>query len=171
MNSDIIHETERLILKNWELDDFEAFAAIARDPQVMRYIAEGLPWSDSRIGWFMGLQRAHQHGLGYCCWKLVEKDSNHLIGLCGLAPVFSLGETEIGWWLKPSHWHQGFAQEAALFVADAAFKQHGVDRLIARVYDGNHASIRLIDKLGMSLVRTLKQTDVGSILLYQMERE
>ena len=171
MSSFTIHETERLSLQTWDLRDFDAFASIARDPAVMKYIADGLPWSDSRIGWFMGLQHAHQHSLGYCCWKLIEKETSDLIGFCGLAPVFSLDETEIGWWLKRTHWHRGFASEAARRVERSAFAEHGLERVVARVYANNLASIRLIEKLGMKLSGSLDPTPVGSVLLFEKENQ
>jgi RimJ/RimL family protein N-acetyltransferase len=169
MGGDIIHETPRLWLTSWELEDFDAFAPIARDPQVMRYIAAGQPWPDARIGWFMGLQRAYQHSLGHCCWKLVEKDTGTLIGFCGIAPLPQLGETEIGWWLKRSHWGRGLAREAAHQVCRAAFADHGLTRLVARVYAQNTASLRLIDGLGMTYSRDLETTAIGKVLLYQKD--
>ncbi|MEP0944569.1 MAG: GNAT family N-acetyltransferase [Rhizobiaceae bacterium] len=171
MASVVVKETDRLALQTWELEDFAAFAAIARDPEVMQFIANGKPWPDSRIGWFMGLQRAHQHSLGYCCWKLVEKDTNALVGFCGIAPVFSLNETEIGWWLRRSHWRQGLALEAARCVVQMAFSELAIKRLVARVYEQNLASVRLIEKLGMTFARTLDQTDVGTVLLFEKQPE
>ncbi|WP_224813529.1 GNAT family N-acetyltransferase [Hasllibacter sp. MH4015] len=170
MTSTVVHETERLTLQTWELDDFAAFAPIARDPAVMHFIADGKAWPDSRIGWFMGLQRAHQHSLGYCCWKLIERETGDLIGFCGIAPVFNLDETEIGWWLKQSHWGQGYASEAAHCVADAAFAVHGLDRLVARVYEDNAASRRLIGKLGMTFDRVIDRTDLGTVLMFETHR-
>ncbi len=167
MTSVTIKETDRLLLQTWELDDFEVFAPIARDPLVMKFIGDGQPWPDGRIGWFMGLQRAHQHGLGYCCWKLIEKDTSELIGFCGIAPVFSLNETEIGWWLRQSHWNRGLAFEAAECVERMAFAELSVGRLVARVYEQNLASVRLIEKLGMTFARKLESTRVGSVLLFE----
>lgn len=170
MTNPVIHETDRLLLQSWELSDFDALAVIARDPKVMRYIADGTPWSDGRIGWFMGLQRAFQHSLGYCCWKLVDRETQEIIGFCGIAPVMTLDEVEIGWWLKPGHWHRGLAQEAAYAVRDAAFGRHGLDRLIARVYVDNAPSIRLIDKLGMRFVRHLEPGAPGAVAMFTQER-
>ena len=168
--SDTVHETKRLLLQTWALADFDAFAPIARDPKVMAFIAEGEPWPDSRIGWFMGEQAAHQHHLGYCCWKLVEKESGELIGICGIAPLADLGETEIGWWVKPSHWHKGLAFEAASCVERAAFAEHGLKKLVARVYEQNTASVRLIEKLEMMFSRRLDENDNGTVLLFEKHR-
>lgn len=165
----IVYETKRLLLETWEFGDFEAFAEIARDPIVMRYIADGRPWPDSRIGWFMGLQGAFQLGLGYCNWKLVHRDKGELIGFCGLAPLASADATEIGWWLKPDHWGQGYAFEAAEHVLSAAFKEHALEKVVARVYDANTRSIDLMKRLGMTYDRPLDTSDVGDVSLYSVD--
>ena len=46
-------ETQRLIAREWTPGDREPFARIARDPQVMRYITDGVPWSDAEIDAFL----------------------------------------------------------------------------------------------------------------------
>ncbi|MBV9956810.1 MAG: GNAT family N-acetyltransferase, partial [Acidobacteria bacterium] len=36
-------ETERLLLRMWRQDDFEAVARLLADPEVMRYVTPGRP--------------------------------------------------------------------------------------------------------------------------------
>jgi len=165
----IVHETPRLLLETWTLDDFDRFAEIARDPEVMRFIATGEPWTDARIGWFMGLQSAYQQTLGYCNWKLTDRASGELLGFCGLAPLASLGEIEIGWWLKPAQWGQGLATEAADRVVRVAFAVHRINRIVARTYRSNTRSISLIDRLGMTFDRLLDPGPAGEIALFQLD--
>lgn len=167
----IIHQTKRLQLHAWDLADFEAFAALARDPKVMRYIAEGTPWPDSRIGWFLGLQNAYQTTLGYCHWKMVSRPSGALIGTCGLAPLAGFDAPEIGWWLDPSHWGQGYAQEAAVLVLQEAFEKHEFNRVVARSYDTNLRSVSLLGKLGFTLERSLKNNVIGTVDLFVLQRD
>lgn len=164
----IVHKTSRLLLETWHLEDFEAFALVARNPEVMRYIANGKPWSDSRIGWFMGLQKGFQDTLGYCNWKLTDRSDGELIGFCGLASLPVVGGTEIGWWLKPAYWGRGFAFEAAEQVVDCAFSKHALNGLVARVYRSNERSIKLIERLGMSYDRPLDTNAVGEVLLFSI---
>ena len=165
----IVHKTQRLFLETWELDDFESFASIARDPQVMRFIAEGDPWSDSRIGWFMGKQSALQESLGFCNWKLIDQVSGELIGFCGLAPLLPIDEIEIGWWLKPEYWKKGLAFEAAERALSAAFEIHEINRIVARAYRANTSSVVLMERLGMAFDRVLDTNTVGEIVLYSIE--
>lgn len=165
----IVYETSRLSLETWALEDFGAFSEVARDRKVMQYIAEGKPWPDSRIGWFMGLQRAYQETLGYCNWKLTSRVNGELVGFCGLAPLQIASAPEIGWWLKPAYWGKGYASEAAEKVLDVAFSKHDLDRVVARAYRNNERSIRLIKRLGMVFERTLDTNAVGEVLLYQID--
>ncbi len=165
----IVHETPRLLLESWDLDDFEAFAAIARDPEVMRFIAEGKPWPDSKIGWFMGKQAALQETLGFCNWKITDRTSRELLGFCGIAPLASVGEIEIGWWLKPAHWQKGIAFEAAERVVSAAFEDHSIHRIVARAYRSNTRSVALMERLGMTFDRLLEPGPVGDIVLFVLD--
>ena len=48
--------TERLILDTWEPSDLAGFQPIARDPEVMRYITGGIPWTEERIQDFVNRQ-------------------------------------------------------------------------------------------------------------------
>jgi len=48
--------TDRLILDEWELGDWQAFRPIATDPEVMRYINGGIPWTDQQIQNFVAVQ-------------------------------------------------------------------------------------------------------------------
>lgn len=142
---------------------------MARDPQVMRYIANGEIWSDGRIGWFMGRQSVLQETLGYCNWKLIERSSGDFVGFCGLAPLASVGEVEIGWWLKPAFWRRGLASEAGACVVRAAFSAHALPRIVARIYRANAASVTLAGRLGMTFDRVFDHGPAGEIDLYRLE--
>lgn len=167
----IIHQTQRLFLETWVLEDFEAFASIARDPQVMRFIAEGNTWPDSRIEWFIGQQIALQEALGFCNWKLTDRISKELVGFCGLAPLHQINEIEIGWWLRPAHWKKGLALEAAKCVVSAALKDHAIERLVARAYLANTSSVILMERLGMIFDRVLETNHLGEVVLYTLNKK
>ena len=140
----------------------------------MRYIAEGEPWSDARIGWFMGLQYAYQETLGYCNWRLVDRATGEMVGICGLAPLKDWDAPEIGWWLKPDHWGQGFALEAARHTLQAAATQYHLEKIIGRANHLNERSLNLFHKLGMTYDQTLDthtgaQVDVYCINLNRVD--
>ena len=55
----MVLETERLLLRTWSLDDFEDFASMCAEPEVMRFLtADGQPLS--RFAAWQGLSAAAQ---------------------------------------------------------------------------------------------------------------
>src|ERR1035437_11022697 len=80
----MILETERLLLDTWQSADWTEFRPIATDPEVMRYVTGGVPWSDDQIQSFVDRQAKLYLDRGYCRWKLVEKTGGETIGFCGV---------------------------------------------------------------------------------------
>jgi RimJ/RimL family protein N-acetyltransferase len=56
---------------------------------------------------------------------------------------------ELGYWLAADSWGKGFATEAAGTVVDFGFRELGLARIDAQVLDGNFASCRVLEKLGL----------------------
>jgi len=160
-------ETPRLRLNRWRNADFVAFRPIAQNPQVMRYIHNGEPWSDVRIREFISRQMKHAAQNGFCFWKLQRKPDGRLIGLCGLQalPLGCRYEVEIGWWLTPRYWGRGLATEAASAALNAALKNLSVERIVAIAMPENHASRRIMQKIGMRYER-IAQHKGFQVVLY-----
>jgi RimJ/RimL family protein N-acetyltransferase len=141
--------TERLLFSPWTESDWLALKPIATDPEVMRYISEGLPWPDDRIQGFVARQMTCLRERGFCTWSLLEPATDQMIGFCGLQPLANTPDIEIGWWLARSHWGRGLATEAARAVLRDGFERAGLDRIVAVAQPGNGASRRVMEKLGM----------------------
>jgi RimJ/RimL family protein N-acetyltransferase len=154
-------ETERLIIADWDGAEIPAFRPIASDPAVMRYIGTGSPWSDARITAFVERQISRGMRGELALWKVIERNSGRLIGLCGLQPLLETGEIEIGWWLTPDRWGRGLATEAATRVLRYALDSRGLDRVIAITQVPNLASQRVAAKIGLRYVATLPFGDLG----------
>ena len=142
-------ETERLCLHPWGPDDWQALRPIARHPDVMRYITGGIPWEDQQVREFVERQLKYFNELGFCMWRLTERNQSDLIGLCGLQPMPDSTEIEIGWWLIPEHWGKGYATEAAQCALADVFARSSLDRVVAVARPDNTASRRVMVKLGM----------------------
>jgi RimJ/RimL family protein N-acetyltransferase len=75
-------ETERLWLRGWQPSDSEPYAAMAADPEVMRYVGGVL---DPVESWRqMALFAGHWALRGYGLWALERKEDGALIGRAGL---------------------------------------------------------------------------------------
>lgn len=147
-------ETVRLRLARWDLADFASFRPIAQDPEVMRFISRGTPWTEEQIGEFVRRQMRHRARRGFCLWRIVRKSDGKTIGFCGLQPLLEgKREVEIGWWLARNSWHRGIATEAARAAMRFAFDRAGLHRVVAIARRENGASLRVMRKIGMRFER------------------
>jgi len=126
-----------------------AFGTIAADPEVIRYIGAGTPWTEERSRQFVERQIALHLAREFCLWKLLPKQGGGLIGFCGLQPLPGTDEIEIGWWLARGWWGRGLATEAARTALRDGFERVGLERIVAIAQPANRASIHIMEKLGM----------------------
>jgi ribosomal-protein-alanine N-acetyltransferase len=154
-------ETERLRLAEWEEGDWIDFRPIATDSEVMRYIGTGAIWSDDRIQSFVARQIEGASRFGFCLWKLVEKESNRLVGFCGLQHLGTTGSVEIGWWLARDRWGRGLATEAARCALRYGFTAASLPRIVAIAQPENHSSIHIMEKLGMKFQELIRHGELG----------
>jgi ribosomal-protein-alanine N-acetyltransferase len=76
------------------------------------------------------------------------------------------GTVEIGYGIAEGYWGQGYTTEAARAMAEWAFLERGVRRVIAECLESNQGSIRVLEKLGM---RRLPAR--GSMLNWELRAE
>jgi RimJ/RimL family protein N-acetyltransferase len=146
-------ETNRLRLRRWRAEDLEPYARINADPEVMRFIAGGVPKTREECAADLAYVEAHWERHGFGLWAAELKASGELIGFVGLSePTFIpelIGSVEVGWRLGREHWNQGLATEGARASLDAAFCELELDEVVSIIDPGNHASVRVAEKLGM----------------------
>jgi RimJ/RimL family protein N-acetyltransferase len=141
-------ETQRLRLRRPEIGDFEAYAALSADPEVMRFIGEGLPQSRRRAWQAFTGMLGHWAVRGYGQFATESKASGAFLGRVGLYEPDPWPGIEIAWALARAHWGQGFAPEAATAVRDWAFGTLKLPRLVSVIIPENRASIRVAEKIG-----------------------
>ena len=169
-------ETERLLLRRWDLDaDLDAYAAICADPDVMRFIGDGSTHSRAESAERLkAFELAWQErGFGLFALQLVATDD--LIGFAGLAIPDFLPEimpsVEIGWRLGRAHWGKGYATEAAHAALAFGFDRAGLERVVSVHAVGNDASGNVMRKIGMHLDReTTHPANGRAVRVYAIDR-
>ena len=145
-------ETERLVLRPPTLDDFEDFAAMCADPEVMRYIASD-GQALSRFAAWQSLCSAvgHRSLRGYGMFAVIERQTGSFVGRVG--PWFPEGwvEFEVGWTIRSKCWGRGYATEAAKACIAYSFNELGRTHLVSLILPGNVRSIRVAEKAGERL--------------------
>jgi [ribosomal protein S5]-alanine N-acetyltransferase len=141
-------ETERLILRPFEVSDAGAAFAWFGDPVVMRFTPTGPDKSfedtEARLALFMEHQKAH----GFSKWLVLNRASGVAIGDSGLLVLRDYGWIDLGFRLAQPYWGKGFATEVASVWVRAAFDEFGLGRLGAFAHPENRASIRVLETLG-----------------------
>lgn len=106
--------------------------------------------------------------LGWGIWLIVQADERAVIGDVGFKGRPQRGgSVDIGYGIAPAYRGQGYAYEAAYALRNWAFQQPEVERITADCLVDNHASARILQKLGMQ--RT-GHAPTG-LLLWEMRRE
>lgn len=162
-------QTERLILDVWNSSDWTDFRPIAQDPEVMRYITGGTPWSEERIRKFVDRQVELYAERGFCRWRLLDAATGEFLGFCGVGFWGDGWEPEIGWWLARQHWGRGLATEAARCALRDAFERVALDRIVSVAMAGNAASIKVMEKLGLRWLRDFENEGV-KLVQYSLSR-
>lgn len=84
-------------------------------------------------------------------WKILTKETNEIIGLAGCSlsnDKFKLGE--IYYKFIPEFWGRGYATELCKSLILTGFKEFGLHKVEAGVATENLASIRVLEKSGMT---------------------
>ena len=144
-------ETERLRLRMFRTADFEAYAAICADPDVMRYLGDGKPLSKADAWRQIAMILGHWSLRGYGLWAVEERATGALVGRIGHFEPEGWPGFELGWMLRRASWGQGYAIEGARRALAHAFTEMGRDHLISLIRPANQPSIRVAEKLGETL--------------------
>ena len=139
-------QTPRLLLRPPQAEDFEAWAAIATDPQVMLHLG-GVQSRFTAWKQFLAAVGAW-HVQGFYCFSVIEKSSGQWIGRVGPLHPADWPGTEIGWTLARSAWGRGYALEAAIAATDWAFENLGWSEIIHCIAPTNAASQAVAMRLG-----------------------
>lgn len=145
---DIQLETPRLILRQWHIDDFDVYAEMCADEDVMRYLGGGQPLTRADAWRHMAFLVGHWELLGYGHFAVEEKSTGEFIGRIGFLNPEGWPGFEIGWTLGKSAWGKGYATEGARRALEYAFDELDRDHVISLIHPDNHASMRVAARLG-----------------------
>jgi RimJ/RimL family protein N-acetyltransferase len=148
--SEIQLETDRLLLRMWRLEDYEPYAKMCADPEIMRYL--GGKAFDRLEAWrHMAFLVGHWQLLGYGHWAVEEKATGAFVGRIGFLNPEGWPGFEIGWTLGRQFWGKGYATEGARRALQYAFNELDRDHVISLINPENRNSIRVAERLGEKL--------------------
>jgi RimJ/RimL family protein N-acetyltransferase len=166
MTDSLVLETERLVLRPAAIDDLPAVEELWTDPDVRRFLFDDRIVSREEARGFLERSEASFRSDGYGIWLVHERGQEGLAGFSGL--LWSTQGTEAApnliFGIRPALWNRGYAREAAARVLRYGFEVVELPRVFADVDEPNAASVRVLEKLGMS--RTRRAIVNGRPLIY-----
>ncbi len=169
-NHEFILETPRLLLRKKVVEDAPFFFELNSDPLVIKYTGDmgfkNLEASEAIVRYVIGQYNTN----GYGRWMVIEKESASPVGWCGLKYHPESGETDLGYRFMQKYWGKGYATEASKACLDYGFTVLKLDRIIGRAMKENTASIRVLEKIGMSWCDEIDLHEHPAVV-YELKKE
>jgi RimJ/RimL family protein N-acetyltransferase len=140
--------TARLELRPFRELDTEGIARLLADSEATRFI--GNMRSREAAAESVGIMRDAFAARGWGTLAVLPRGKQDCVGYCGVRPLPCTAEIEVAFALQQAYWNLGYATEAAAASIDAAFNNLGIKSIVATVYPENKASLRVLEKLGMT---------------------
>jgi RimJ/RimL family protein N-acetyltransferase len=154
-------ETERLLLRRFTESDVANLHDLDGDPEVMRFINGGKPTPRDviREETLPRFLRAYERFEGFGVWATIERSTGEFVGWFEFYPSKDAGpeEVELGYRLRRSAWGKGYAKEGSRALIRKGFTELGVQTVVAETMAVNTASRRVMEKAGLTYVRTFHQ--------------
>ncbi len=169
----LILETDRLILRELQLSDTEAFFAMDSNPKVHHYLwNKPVQKIEETIKVIDFVKKQYiDNGIGR--FAMISKKTNEFIGWAGLKFNTEMVNNkvnfyDIGYRLDEKFWGKGFASEASFAWLKYAFETMKIKTMEAAAHSENIASNRILRKMGMQMTEQYLEDGV-SWNWYQLE--
>lgn len=144
----------RLRLRQWTDADYESFAALNADPEVMAHFHAPMS-RDQSDGLAHRIRNTiDERGWGFWAAEVHTGPDRGFIGFIGLNIPAATDLpfqpcVEIGWRLSRAVWGQGLATEGARMSLRIGFEVLGLDEIVAMTQLRNQRSRAVMERLGM----------------------
>jgi len=154
----IILESERLLFREHEPGDVEAYCALEADPEVRRYVG-GTPRARKDAERKFRSTHLKNASARLALRATIFKPEDRYISHCCLYPNFGprgaiSGEAALAFYFARQYWGRGLATEAGHAVVRFGFTHLHLTRIVATVEVGNVVSVHIMEKLGFTLIGT-----------------
>ena len=167
----MIIETERLRLREYTPEDFDALYEIISDPETMKHYPKPYDRNGTKRWLDWSLDNYRKYGFGL--WAAELKETGEFIGDCGITMQIIDGKSlpEIGYHINKRHWRKGYAREAARAVRDWGFRNTEFDALYSYMNRSNEASCATARTNGMKKVKEFTGSDGIVYCAYAITRK
>lgn len=163
-------ETNRLILRDYTMDDYEALYEIMSDPETMQHYPK--PFDEEKVRSWIQWNLDNYQKYGFGLWAVTLKETDEFIGDCGITLQNIDGEMlpEIGYHIHKAKWRKGYGSEAAKAVRNWVFQHTKYNAVYSYMKYTNEASYRTAVANGMRKVKEYPDEKNGISYAYAITR-
>jgi [ribosomal protein S5]-alanine N-acetyltransferase len=143
--------TLRLAFRKLSLEDEQVVYRYSSNPEVTQYVLFPTHKSTEDTRAFIKLNLEKYEKGEIACWAVTLKDTGELVGTADFV-WWNLDhkKAEVGYCFAKEHWNKGYASEALMVLIKFGFIFMDLHRIEARCFEENKASVRVMEKAGMS---------------------
>ena len=167
----MVLETDRLTLREYVTEDFDALFEIVSDLETMQHYPA--PFDEDKTRSWIQWNLDNYKKCGFGLWAVVLKETGEFIGDCGITIQDIDGEMlpEIGYHIHKKYWRKGFAKEAARAVRDWVFLNTQYDIIYSYMKYTNVGSYSTALANGMKKVKEYQDPKNTISYVYAITRE
>ncbi len=144
-------ETERLILRPLRDSDLDAIAALADDAEIAAMtLAIPHPFDRSAGQWWINQSHQERAAGEAVTYAVTRKEDGAFLGGLSLTVTAETRTGLLGYWLGRPFWNQGMMTEAVRRILFFAFDALDLVAVEAAALPENTASLRVMEKLGLT---------------------
>ncbi|ASV31099.1 GNAT family N-acetyltransferase [Maribacter cobaltidurans] len=157
-----IGETNRLVISEAKNSDADFFYALLNSSSWLKHIGDrGIKNKEDAVGYIEGSLMKSYHENGFGLYKVSLKETNTPIGVCGFLKRNYLDAPDIGFAMLPEFEGFGYMLEAASVVMEYGKNSLGFTKILAVTTEDNERSKKLLTKLNLEEIGTVKAHDKG----------
>jgi len=139
-----VFATPRLLVRNLNLDDLDAFHEMQGNLNVMKYTTgRSMTFDENKSGLQKVIAHYSQPGNDFWVWAVVTQ-AGQFVGTCALIQN-DKGEREIGYRFLERYWGHGYGKEITIGLIEYGLNHLDIEELVAYVDKKNIPSVKILD--------------------------
>jgi RimJ/RimL family protein N-acetyltransferase len=152
-----IIETNRLILREFNLDDSDFILKLLNTPKWIKFIGDrGIKSKKDAEKYLINGPIKSYRENGFGLWVVILKNSLIPVGMCGILKREFLDDHDIGFAMLPEYENNGYGYEAANATLGFAKENLKLSRIVGFTLHYNNHSINLLNKLGFNYEKMIR---------------
>lgn len=163
-------QTNRLLLRPTALEDADFVLRLMNSPKWIQNIGDrNVRTKEDAQNYIKNKMYPQLKKLGFSNYTVIRKTDGQKMGSCGLYDREGLEGVDIGFAFLPEFEGRGYAFESAQKILDMGIQHFGIKKVSAITLENNHASRKLIVKLGLTFSKMIRlPNDPAELMLYEL---